>query len=79
MEDGIAKPYLPEGRCPKSLPGTPEGRSCYCPLEVGYGAIAIDAESLDRIFMAKKLRPHKRHAMIGTYALHCEIHDLLPY
>lgn len=48
------------------------------PSSVGYGVVAIEPEALRRIFVAKKREPHKRHAMIGNYALHKEIHALAP-
>ncbi|OJJ37936.1 hypothetical protein ASPWEDRAFT_50922 [Aspergillus wentii DTO 134E9] len=47
------------------------------PANVGYGIVATDPAALDRIFTAKKREPHKRHAMIGSYALK-EIHRLSP-
>lgn len=46
------------------------------PSNVGYGIVASDPEALRRIFVAKKRQPHKRHAMIGSYELHKQIHDL---
>lgn len=49
------------------------------PSNVGYSVIAINAEALNRIFVAKRRQPHKHHAMIGTYSLHSEVHDLPPY
>lgn len=49
------------------------------PSDVGYAVIATDAEALNRILAAKRRRPHKKHAMIGSYALHREVRNLLPY
>lgn len=46
------------------------------PASVGYGIVAIDPDALRRIFIAKRRQPHKRHAMIGSYSLHREIHRL---
>lgn len=46
------------------------------PVSVGYGIVAVDPDALCRIFIAKKRSPHKRHAMIGSYSLHREIHNL---
>lgn len=49
------------------------------PANVGYGIIATDKDALRRIFVAKKRQPHKRHAMMGSFALHQEIHNLPPH
>lgn len=46
------------------------------PSDVGYGLVAIDPRAIRRIFVAKRRQPHKRHAMIGNYDLHKQIHDL---
>lgn len=46
------------------------------PSNVGYGIVATDPDALRRIFNAKKRQPHKRHAMIGNYDLHKDIHNL---
>lgn len=46
------------------------------PANVGYGIVAVDPNALRRIFVTKKRQPHKRHAMMGSYALHQEIHNL---
>lgn len=46
------------------------------PNNVGYGIVAIDPGAIRRIFVAKRRQPHKRHAMIGNYNLHKQIHDL---
>ena len=48
------------------------------PVNVGYAICAIDPEALERAFTTKQRKPHKRHAMIGSYALHKEIHVLPP-
>ncbi|OJJ51806.1 hypothetical protein ASPZODRAFT_127941 [Penicilliopsis zonata CBS 506.65] len=47
------------------------------PFSVGYGVVATDPTALHRIFTTKQRGSHKRHAMLGSYALHREIH-LLP-
>lgn len=41
------------------------------------GGVAIDGNALQRVFSAKQRQPHKKHAMIGSYALHRE-HILPP-
>ncbi|KAJ5690886.1 hypothetical protein N7462_005278 [Penicillium macrosclerotiorum] len=46
------------------------------PVSVGYGIVATTGEALDRIFVAKQREPRKRHAMIGNFTLHQELHDL---
>ncbi|KAB8231313.1 uncharacterized protein BDW43DRAFT_301774 [Aspergillus alliaceus] len=48
------------------------------PASVGYGIVATDPIALDRIFTTKRRKPHKRHAMIGSYLLHDTIHILPP-
>ncbi|KAJ6191502.1 hypothetical protein N7519_001523 [Penicillium mononematosum] len=48
------------------------------PMNVGYGITAIDPDALDRIFLTKQRQPHKRHAMVGSYFLHRDIHILPP-
>ncbi|KAJ5497596.1 hypothetical protein N7463_009583 [Penicillium fimorum] len=48
------------------------------PMSVGYGITAIDQDALDRIFRKKQREPHKRHAMVGSYLLHRDIHLLPP-
>lgn len=46
------------------------------PSSVGYGIVATEAPALQRIYTVKRRQPHKRHAIIGSYALHREIHVL---
>ncbi|PYH61073.1 uncharacterized protein BO96DRAFT_429728 [Aspergillus niger CBS 101883] len=46
------------------------------PGSIGYGLVASDPAALDRLFTTKRRKPHKKHAMIGSYALHQEIHVL---
>jgi tRNA A37 threonylcarbamoyladenosine synthetase subunit TsaC/SUA5/YrdC len=46
------------------------------PSDIGYGAVASSSEALLRLFQAKKRAPHKRHAMVGNYELHREVHRL---
>jgi tRNA A37 threonylcarbamoyladenosine synthetase subunit TsaC/SUA5/YrdC len=53
-----------------------KGGAAIVPMNVGYGIIAADSDALARIFHAKKRKPYKRHAMIGSYSLHCDIHVL---
>ncbi|KAJ5200849.1 hypothetical protein N7491_008346 [Penicillium cf. griseofulvum] len=48
------------------------------PMSVGYGITAIDPDAIDRIFRTKRREPHKRHAMVGSYFLHQDIHVLPP-
>ncbi|PYH95713.1 hypothetical protein BO71DRAFT_440128 [Aspergillus ellipticus CBS 707.79] len=48
------------------------------PASVGHGLVATSPAALDRLFHAKRRKPHKKHALIGTYALHASIHDLPP-
>lgn len=53
-----------------------KGGLAIVPLSVGYGITATDPTALQRAFETKQRKPHKRHAMIGSYALHKEIHVL---
>ncbi|KXG52928.1 uncharacterized protein PGRI_081830 [Penicillium griseofulvum] len=48
------------------------------PMSVGYGITAIDPDAIDRIFRTKRREPHKRHAMVGNYFLHQDVHVLPP-
>lgn len=48
------------------------------PMNVGYGIIATDPAALDCIFDTKRRKPDKRHAVIGNYSLHCDLHTLPP-
>ena len=47
------------------------------PANVGYGIVAIEPDALQRVFATKQRKPHKKHAMIGRYALH-RVHVLPP-
>lgn len=53
-----------------------DGGIAIIPASVGYGVVAIDPDALRRISIAKNRQPQKRHAMIGSYTLHREIHRL---
>ncbi|KAJ5611377.1 hypothetical protein N7510_008096 [Penicillium lagena] len=53
-----------------------KGGIAIIPATVGYGIVAITPEALQRIFITKQRQPHKRHAMIGSYALHQALHVL---
>ncbi|KAJ5333753.1 uncharacterized protein N7506_007536 [Penicillium brevicompactum] len=55
-----------------------DGGIAIIPMNVGYGIIATDPAALDCIIDAKRRKPHKRHAIIGSYSLHCELHILPP-
>ncbi|CAK7221748.1 hypothetical protein SBRCBS47491_004633 [Sporothrix bragantina] len=46
------------------------------PTEVGYGLIAASAEALDRSFAAKKRKPSHTQGVVGTLAVHQELHML---
>ena len=55
-----------------------DGGVAIIPASVGYGIVAINPEALQRVFAAKQRKPHKKHAMIGSYSLHRQIHILPP-
>ena len=46
------------------------------PVDVGYAICAGDSVALERAFVTKQRKPHKRHAMIGSWQLHQSVHDL---
>jgi tRNA A37 threonylcarbamoyladenosine synthetase subunit TsaC/SUA5/YrdC len=46
------------------------------PSSVGYGIIATESTALQQIYTVKRRQPHKRHAIIGSYTLHRDIHVL---
>ncbi|KAJ5783270.1 hypothetical protein N7457_005044 [Penicillium paradoxum] len=46
------------------------------PMNVGYGITAMDPDALNRIVQTKQRQPHKRHAMVGSYSLHRDLHVL---
>ncbi|KAF9886554.1 hypothetical protein FE257_011326 [Aspergillus nanangensis] len=48
------------------------------PVTVGYAVIATSPIALQKVFDTKQRKPHKRHAMVGSYDLHRSIHDLPP-
>ena len=53
-----------------------DGGLAIVPADIGYGLVAIDPKALERAFVTKQRQPHKRHAMIGSFALHKELHVL---
>lgn len=55
-----------------------KGGLAIIPGDIGYGLVAIDTVALQRAFVTKQRQPHKRHAMLGSYALHREVHMLPP-
>lgn len=54
------------------------GGIAICPADVGYAVMATSTKSLEKIFLTKKRGAHKRHAGIGSYAIHKEIHIMDP-
>ena len=48
------------------------------PVDVGYAISAGDSVALERAFHTKQRKPHKRHAMIGSWQLHQNVHTLPP-
>ncbi len=52
------------------------GGAVILPGDIGYGAGASSPEALQRLFVAKQRAPHERHAMVGNYELHREVHEL---
>ncbi|KAI1086005.1 hypothetical protein F5B19DRAFT_498769 [Rostrohypoxylon terebratum] len=54
------------------------GGIAICPADVGYAVMATNAKSLEKIFLTKQRGAHKRHAGIGSYAIHKEVHIVSP-
>jgi len=54
------------------------GGIALCPSDVGYFFATTSTEALTRIFNAKKRPAHKRHPMVGTFALHQSLHIVTP-
>ncbi|KAI1391659.1 uncharacterized protein F4822DRAFT_397405 [Hypoxylon trugodes] len=54
------------------------GGIAICPADVGYAVMATHAKSLEKIFLTKQRGAHKRHAGIGSYAIHKEVHIMDP-
>ncbi|MFE2336647.1 L-threonylcarbamoyladenylate synthase [Streptomyces sp. NPDC093065] len=52
------------------------GGAVILPGDIGYGAGASTTDALHRLFVAKRRAPHKRHAMVGNYELHRQVHLL---
>lgn len=48
------------------------------PGDVGYGIMASNSEAMLRMFHTKRRGSHKRHAMIGSWDLHDELHIMSP-
>ena len=48
------------------------------PTEVGYAGVGGDEAALTRFFRAKGRGAHKRNAMLGSLAIHDEVHDAPP-
>ncbi|EME78127.1 uncharacterized protein MYCFIDRAFT_212641 [Pseudocercospora fijiensis CIRAD86] len=55
-----------------------QGGLAIIPVSVGYAIVATHTVALERAFTTKQRGAHKRHAMIGSYALHKSIHVLPP-
>jgi tRNA A37 threonylcarbamoyladenosine synthetase subunit TsaC/SUA5/YrdC len=53
-----------------------QGGLAIIPCDIGYAIVATDPTALQRAFVTKQRKPHKRHAMIGSYALHQRLHQL---
>lgn len=66
----------PRDDAPRVFDMLKNGGTAIIPANVGYAIVATDPNALRRIFVTKKRQPHKRHAMMGSYALHQDIHNL---
>ncbi|KAF2100053.1 hypothetical protein NA57DRAFT_75557 [Rhizodiscina lignyota] len=55
-----------------------KGGLAIIPVDVGYAVCAMHNEALERAFTTKQRKPHKRHAMMGSWATHQAIHVLPP-
>ncbi len=54
------------------------GGVAICPADVGYAIMTCNPKSLEKVFMTKKRGATKRHAMIGSYAIHKDLHVVSP-
>lgn len=54
------------------------GGIAICPADVGYAVMATNVKSLEKIFPMKQRGAHKRHAGIGSYAIHRAVHVVDP-
>lgn len=50
------------------------GGVAICPATIGYGIITSDPRKLEKIFLTKQRAATKRHAMVGSYPVHRELH-----
>lgn len=48
------------------------------PGDMGYGMVASHGDALLRMFNTKQRGAHKRHAMVGNWDLHHELHVMTP-
>lgn len=55
-----------------------KGGLAIVPVDVGYAVVAGNNDALERAFQTKQRKPHKRHAMMGSWAMHQAIHVLPP-
>lgn len=55
-----------------------KGGIAIVPADVGYGMIGSCGEALLRMFNTKQRAAHKRHAMVGNWDLHHELHVMTP-
>jgi tRNA A37 threonylcarbamoyladenosine synthetase subunit TsaC/SUA5/YrdC len=53
-----------------------KGGLAIIPSDIGYAIVATEPTALERAFVTKQRKPHKRHAMIGSYSLHQRLHTL---
>jgi hypothetical protein len=54
------------------------GGTAICPADVGYAIMTCNPRALEKVFNTKKRGSHKRHAMIGSYAIHRSLHTMSP-
>lgn len=55
-----------------------DGGIAIIPSSMGYALATSTTSALEKMFVAKRRPPHKRHAMGGNYALHKELHIMEP-
>lgn len=66
------------GDAARALATVKAGGVIIMPMDVGYAGVGGCQDALLRLFRAKGRGTHKRNAMLGTLALHDEIHLLDP-
>ena len=71
----MARPDI-AGDARRVIDAVKQGEVCVFPTDVGYAGVAACEAALTRFFVAKGRGAHKRNAMLGSLAIHDEVHEL---